>query len=72
MIPKNIFQTHKSIDYIQSNLTLSNACNSWKNNKDFNYYFYDDNQCNEFITKFFPELTNISKNNLHPFRMILI
>lgn len=49
MIPKNIFQTHKSKEYICSKLKLHNAVNSWQKRTDFNYYFYTDAQCEQFI-----------------------
>ena len=59
MIPKNIFQTHKSIEYVESTPILKNAILTWKNNKDFNYYFSDDCQCDEFIRKFFPDIKDV-------------
>ena len=54
LIPKNIFQTHKSIDYINSKPKLVNAINSWKKHRQFNYYFFNDSQCENFIKKHFP------------------
>ena len=50
MIPKNIFQTHKSMEYIQTKPEILDAVNSWKkfDNK-FNYYFYNDTESEKFI-----------------------
>lgn len=59
MVPKNIFQTHKSLDYIKSNKLLLNAQNTWKENKSFNYYFYDDLECDKFMSDFFPDIKHI-------------
>ena len=59
MIPKNIFQTHKSLDYIKKNTKLRNACNSWSKNTDYNYKFYNDKQCDNFIYDFFPEIKDV-------------
>jgi len=56
MIPKNIFQTHKSINYIKSKPKLVNAVKSWmKYNRsdNFKYHFYDDKMCNDFMKHFF-------------------
>lgn len=50
MIPKNIFQTHKSKEYIAKNKNLLNGIFSWMQFKrEYNYYFYDDNQCEMFM-----------------------
>jgi len=59
MIPKNIFQTHKSRQYIESIPILENAVLSWKKNKHFKHYFSDDYQCEEFIRIFFPEIKDV-------------
>jgi len=49
-IPKRIFQTHKSIQYIQSKPKLQNALNSWRRFvPDFAYHFYTDEMCEEFM-----------------------
>lgn len=54
MIPKNIFQTHKSIKYIYSKPKLCNAVNTWKKfAPNFNYYFFDDNMSNNFMKKYY-------------------
>lgn len=46
----NIFQTHKSIDYINSNPKLKFAVKSWLiHTNNFNYYFYDDNKCEQYM-----------------------
>tara|TARA_Y100001958_G_C21246219_1_gene576499 strand:- start:4875 stop:5561 length:687 start_codon:yes stop_codon:yes gene_type:complete len=59
MIPRNIFQTHKSKEYIENTPSLKNALYSWKRNKHFNHYFSDDKQCEDFIIKFFPEIKDV-------------
>ena len=59
MIPKNIFQTHKSRQYIESTPILANAVLSWKRNKHFKHYFSNDYQCDEFIRIFFPEIKDV-------------
>ena len=49
-IPKNIFQTHKSIEYIQSKPKIRNAIRSWtKFSPEFNYNFYSDEDCETFM-----------------------
>jgi len=52
--PKNIFQTHKSFEYIKHNPKLSNAINTWvKHSNKFQYCFYNNNKCNNFIIENF-------------------
>jgi alpha 1,6-mannosyltransferase len=58
MIPKNIFQTHKSLDYIESNELLKKSTNSWKI-EGFTYTFFDDNQCHQFIETHFPGMIEV-------------
>jgi mannosyltransferase OCH1-like enzyme len=48
-IPKNIFQTHKSLEYVQANEHLTNATDSWKQNNSFAYHFYNDQQMDVFM-----------------------
>jgi len=49
-IPKRIFQTHKSIQYIQTKPNLQNALNSWRRFvPDFGYHFYTNEMCDEFM-----------------------
>ena len=55
IVPTNIFQTHKSMAYIKTKPKLLTAVNSWKKHLDFNYYFYDNNECEEFIKKNFTD-----------------
>lgn len=46
----NIFQTHKSIEYINSIPKLRFAVKSWlKKTSEFKYFFYDDNKCDKFM-----------------------
>jgi mannosyltransferase OCH1-like enzyme len=54
--PKNIFQTHKSYDYINSNQKILNAIHSWmKYSYKFNYQFYTNEMCEEFIKNNFDD-----------------
>jgi mannosyltransferase OCH1-like enzyme len=47
---KNIFQTHKSIEYINSKQKVLDAMYSWmKYSYKFNYKFYTNEMCHEFI-----------------------
>lgn len=55
-IPRTIFQTHKSMEYIQSNPQLVEATTSWKKHTEFSYQFYDDNQCREFMKTYFSSI----------------
>jgi mannosyltransferase OCH1-like enzyme len=49
-IPKRIFQTHKSIQYIQSKPKLQQAMNSWRRFvPEFGYHFYTDEMCDDFM-----------------------
>ncbi len=49
-IPKTIYQTHKSIDYIRNKVKTNLAVKSWlQYTKEFNYYFYNDELCEEFM-----------------------
>jgi mannosyltransferase OCH1-like enzyme len=53
-IPKNIFQTHKSFQYIKHNPKLANAINTWvKYSNQFQYCFYNNNKCNNFMIENF-------------------
>lgn len=50
IIPKNIFQTHKSKQYILGKTKILNAVLSWtKYQPEYNYYFYDDHLCEKFM-----------------------
>ena len=52
MIPKNIFQTHKSMKYVLSNPKFVVAMNSWKRNG-YSHDFYDDQKCFDFMRDHF-------------------
>ena len=54
-IPKKIFQTHNSFKYIKSKNKLLKAVDSWKKYNDFEYNFYDDKMCDDFIKENFDE-----------------
>lgn len=59
MITKNIFQTHKSIKYIKSKQKITNAVNSWQKFKNkFQYFFYNDVMCKNFMQNNFDERIN--------------
>jgi mannosyltransferase OCH1-like enzyme len=56
LIEKNIFQTHKSISYINSKPKLINCIQSWIiNTNEFNYFFYNNQMCDDFIKNNFDE-----------------
>ena len=49
-IPKRIFQTHKSVQYIRSKPQLQNAINSWRRHvPEFGYHFYTNEMCDVFM-----------------------
>ena len=51
----NIYQTHKSSSYIQSNAPICRAVKSWiRHSNVFNYYFYNDNMCEQFMKNIAP------------------
>lgn len=55
-IPKNIFQTHKSAQYLKTKPNILNAISTWfKYSNEFNYFFYDDIKCDEFIKNNFDD-----------------
>lgn len=58
IIPKNIFQTHKSLEYTNSKKNVKEAIQSWKQVNDFNYYFFTNEQCKQFMVEHFDERTN--------------
>lgn len=64
-IPKNIFQTHKSLTYISHKPKLAKAIDSWKRfSNEFNYYFYDNEMCSKFMSENFDEKINQAYNML--------
>lgn len=55
-IPKNIFITHRSIEYISKKPELRKSFNSWlKYKSTYKLFFYDDASCDSFIKDNFPE-----------------
>lgn len=54
-IPKKIFQTHKSLDYIKTKYETKASNASWTYDKDFEYYFFNDQDCETFIKDNFDE-----------------
>ena len=59
MIPRNIFQTHKTYEFLAKNPQLYQAAFSWYRNKGFNYKFYTDKECDVFMQDNFPNLYSI-------------
>lgn len=58
IIPKNIFQTHKSINYLRSKPQLLAATKTWsKYSTEFNYYFYTNELCDKFMREQFSGAT---------------
>lgn len=54
MIPKNIFQTHKSLKYVLSKPKLTQAIKSWRKfSKEIKYFFYSDKMCDTFMKEHF-------------------
>jgi mannosyltransferase OCH1-like enzyme len=55
-IPKMIYQTHKNQLFIENHPSLKNAQESWKKNtkKGFQYKFYDDKHCDDFMKINYP------------------
>jgi hypothetical protein len=62
VIPKNIFQTHKSLEYINNKKNVKAGMKSWKVGTDYNYYFYSDDDCNKFMQQNFDKKTNEAFN----------
>jgi mannosyltransferase OCH1-like enzyme len=58
-IPKRIFQTHKSNEYILNNPKLKKARESWTKHSDFEYNFYDDNKQDEFMKTNFSDIYDV-------------
>jgi mannosyltransferase OCH1-like enzyme len=55
-IPKNIFQTHKSLLYLKKKPSILKAIKTWfQFNNEFKYYFYDNESCDKFIKENFDE-----------------
>ena len=53
-IPKKIFQTHKSIEFVRNSPKIKNAIDSWRrHSKEFEYYFYTDEICDKFMKENF-------------------
>lgn len=70
MIPKKIFQTHKSLSHINSNPKLVLGTNSWKNlMPDYEYHFYNNDQCDEFMKKYYSGPVNKAYKK-SPFRVM--
>jgi mannosyltransferase OCH1-like enzyme len=55
-IPKQVFQTHKSLHYINKNSMLQNCVQSWlKHKNQYKIFFYNDKMCDDFIKNNFSE-----------------
>lgn len=55
MIPRNIFQTHKSLEYVKSDKRLFNAVQSWRKSN-FSYFFFNDKQMSNFMEICYPDI----------------
>ena len=64
-IPKNIFQTHKSKEYIENDQKLLEASKSWKDIVDCNHYFYTNDDRDNFMEKFLEKKITSIMNNYH-------
>ena len=54
MIPKKIFQSHKSFDYVMDDPILKQSTFTWKKHyKNYAYSFYDDKRCDTFMKEHF-------------------
>lgn len=52
MVPKKIFQTHKSLDYINRDGELVECVKSWKKlAPEYDYQFFNNNDCDSFMKK---------------------
>lgn len=54
-IPKKIFQTQKTREYVKNHGKILNAVKSWSSRDDFEYFFFDDQECFNFISDNFDE-----------------
>ena len=57
-VPLNIYQTHKSLDYIKNNPKINNAIESWKKVAEYNkwqHHFFDNSMCDAFIKNNMPD-----------------
>jgi len=61
MIPRKIYQTHKSIDFVLSHSKLSGYYNSW-NVENYEHIFYDDLQADEFMKEHFTDIYDLYHN----------
>jgi mannosyltransferase OCH1-like enzyme len=61
-IPKIIFQTQKSQQYVNQTKRLLTGQQSWKALKDFEYRFFDDNDMDRFMLEHFDEKVNEAYN----------
>ena len=56
VMSKNIFQTHKSLNYIKSKPIIANSISTWsRHSKEFTYHFFDNEKCDEFMKNNFDE-----------------
>jgi mannosyltransferase OCH1-like enzyme len=70
IIPKNIFQTHISYEYIVNKfsndyINIEAAINTWKRfAPEFEYKFYNDNECDQFMKTHFDDRIYTAYNSL--------
>lgn len=64
-IPRIIFQTHKSQDYVNSSPLLRCAQDTWRTLKGFEYRFFDDEAMDRFIYDHFDDKIVETYNKCH-------
>ena len=57
-IPLNVYQTHKSLDYVKSKPQINKGMESWKKVAEHNkwqHHFFDNSMCDAFIKNHMPD-----------------
>lgn len=55
MIPKTIYVTHKSLNFVKKDEVLTKCMMSWKKHTNYEYKFYDNKACDNFIREHFDD-----------------
>jgi mannosyltransferase OCH1-like enzyme len=61
MIPKKIYQTHKSIEYVMDNDRLFDCYKSWDVDS-YEHIFYNDQQVDDFMKTNFSDIYEVYHN----------
>lgn len=61
MIPKKIYQTHKSMDFVQNNSSLYTCYLTWEADG-YEHVFYNDEEADEFMKENFKEIYEVYTN----------